>query len=49
MDSGEKIFEVNDKDMQELIKYIKEVLQLTEGDNIIAIDNIWRVIIAKKQ
>ena len=47
MHSEEIIFEVNDNDMQKLIEYIKDVLEVDEGDEILVVNNVWRLIIAK--
>ena len=41
------VFGVNDKDMRELIEYIKDVLEVDEGDEILVVNNVWRLIIAK--
>ena len=47
MYSEEMVFGVNDKDMRELIEYIKDVLEVDEGNEILVVNNVWRLIIAK--
>ena len=40
-------FGVNDKDMRELIEFIKDVLEVEEGDEILVVNNVWRLTISK--
>ncbi|MBQ3470868.1 MAG: hypothetical protein IJH17_00615 [Clostridia bacterium] len=43
----EMVFGVNDKDMRELIEFIKDVLEVEEGDEILVVNNVWRLTISK--